>query len=162
MGLISSAITAFVQWLKDIPPVRQGFLGGARTTLLSAEVLKPARACRRFARVLAGEISLNAQIAGTMQVYLTREARHVPSDFGFVTGTFTAVANRVGKLPTRLVTSVMLCCASVAQANELPPMCAEIISGPQPGLERGQAQARDSRAAWRAKSDSALWASISR
>ena len=33
---------------------------------------------------------------------------------------------------------------------------------PQPGLERGQAQSRDARAAWRAKSDSALWASISR
>ncbi len=39
---------------------------------------------------------------------------------------------------------------------QLPPPAA------QPGFERGQAQQRGSRVVWRAKSDSALWASISR
>jgi hypothetical protein len=127
MGPISSAITAFVEWLKDISPVLQGLFGGAGATLLWEGVLKPARERHNLARVLAEEISINLQIAATMRVYRTQEARHVPSDFGFVTGTFTAVANRVGELPTRLVSPVILFYASLAQANQLPPMYAEIM-----------------------------------
>jgi hypothetical protein len=127
MGSISSAIAAFVEWLKDMSPVLQGLFGGAGATLLWEGVLKPARERRSLAQVLAEEISLNLQIAAAMRIYLTRDARHVPRDFGFVTGTFTAVANRVGELPTRLVGPVILFYAGLAQANVLPPMYLEIM-----------------------------------
>ncbi len=100
-------------------PWIQGLFGGTGATLFWEGILKPVRARRSLAHVLAEEVGHNLQYAAGQRLLLDKNPRGIPSDFSLSTQVYKALLPRIGELP-RLVGEIVLLYRSIEALNAIP------------------------------------------
>ena len=116
-----------LDWFTQLSPVLQGLFGGAGATLLWELILRPARARRAVARVLAEEVSLALEscAAGRLQLNLTPRA--IPGDFQISTLAFNAISSDLGELPSELIGETVLLYHHIGLVNAIPKTFGESL-----------------------------------
>jgi hypothetical protein len=66
-------MVAVSNWLTEVSPWVQGLFGGTGATLFWEGILKPVRARRSLAHVLAEEVAHNLQYAAEQRLYLDKD-----------------------------------------------------------------------------------------
>ena len=108
-----------VNWLTELSPWIQGLFGGTGATLVWEGILKPVRARRSVAHVLAEEVAHNLQYSAGQRLLLDKNPRGIPNDFSLSTGVYEALLPRIGELP-KLVAEIVLLYRSIEALNAIP------------------------------------------
>jgi hypothetical protein len=105
---------------KDLSPWLQGLFGGAGVTFLWEVFLRPSRARRSVARVLAEEVSIGLEHCAAQRLQLELTPTTLPADFQISANAFDALANQLGELPASTVGGVVLFYHQAKVMNGLP------------------------------------------
>jgi hypothetical protein len=116
-----------IEWFYGLSPVLQGLFGGAGATLLWELVLRPARARRAVARVLAEEVSLALESCAAARLQLNLTPRAIPGDFQVSVLAFNAISSDLGELPSELIGETVLFYHHIGLANAIPKTFGETI-----------------------------------
>ena len=95
-------------WVESIIPFLKGALGWSAASFAVENFIKPSRARRQLARVLAEEVAQILQIAVHQAEYLRLEPNSVPGDFVLHSDVYRALTARVGELPDDVVGDLIL------------------------------------------------------
>ena len=106
-------------WVTEISPWIQGLFGGTGATLFWEGILKPVRARRSLAHVLAEEVGHNLQYAAGQRLLVDKNPGGIPSDFSLSTQVYEALLPRIGELP-KLVGEIVLLYRSIEALNAIP------------------------------------------
>jgi len=95
-------------WFLPLLPFLKGAGGWSAARFLNETLVKPSRARRRLAHVLAEEIAHNLQMLVGQDEYFKVAPNEIPSDFQLSDVVFKAVLSRLGELPDGLTGEVLL------------------------------------------------------
>ena len=106
-------------WLNEWTPFLKGAVGWSAAGFINESLIKPSRARRRLAHVLAEEVAQNLRLLVLQTEFFKVAPSELPADFKLSDTIYRAVVARIGELPDTLTGDLLLFYLRVENINTM-------------------------------------------